>query len=235
MQAVILAGGEGARLHPLTITIPKPLVPIDDLPILEIVLRQLKYYGFKEIILAVGHLANLVMAFFGNGEKFGVKIRYSLEDTALGTAGPLGLIDNLVENFLVMNGDLLTTIDFRDLFDFHVQNKNDITISTHKKQVKIDLGVVKTDGDEFIDYVEKPTYEFQVSMGIYMMNRKILSLIEKGKRFDLPDFVLKAKGKGLKIKCYSGAMDKIWLDIGRPEDYAEALRTFKENRAEFLP
>jgi NDP-sugar pyrophosphorylase family protein len=113
MQAVILAGGKGTRLHPLTITIPKPLVPIDDLPILEIVLRQLKHYGFTDIILSVGHLANLIMAFFGNGGKFGLNIRYSLEDIALGTAGPLTLINNLDENFLVMNGDLLTTIDFR--------------------------------------------------------------------------------------------------------------------------
>ena len=235
MQAVILAGGRGTRLQPLTITIPKPLVPIDDLPILEIVLRQLKYYGFREIVISVGHLANLIMAFFGNGEKFGLNIRYSLEDDALGTAGPLTLIDNLGENFLVMNGDLLTSINFRDLYEFHLKNMNDITISSHKKQVRIDLGILETDGYEFLDYIEKPTYEYQVSMGIYVMNRKILGLMERKKRFDLPDLMLKARREGLRIRCYYGATDKIWLDIGRPEDYAEATRVFNENRGELLP
>src|SRR5271157_3249737 len=134
MQAVILAGGKGTRLQPFTISIPKPLMPIDDLPILEIVLRQLKYYGFTEIIMAVNHLANLIMAFFGDGDKFGLNVHYSLEDTPLGTAGPITLIENLDDNFLVMNGDILTTLDYGDLVDFHLQNGNDITIATHRKQ-----------------------------------------------------------------------------------------------------
>ena len=235
MQAVILAGGKGTRLHPFTITIPKPLVPIDELPILEIVLRQLSYYGFSDIILAVNHLANLIMAFFGDGEKYGLNIRYSLEEKPLGTAGPLTLIDNLEDNFLVMNGDVLTTLDFRDLFDFHSENRNDISIAVHRKQVKIDLGVLETDGDELINYIEKPTYDYQVSMGIYMINRRVIDLMVNGEKFDLPNLVLQAKNEGLKIKCYFQAMDKIWLDIGRPDDYSEAILTFKEHRTEFLP
>lgn len=235
MQAVILAGGKGTRLHPFTISIPKPLMPIDDLPILEIVLRQLKNYGCSEIIMAVSHLANLIMAFFGDGEKFGLNIRYSLEDTPLGTAGPLTLIENLDEDFLVMNGDLLTSIDYGDLVNFHIQNRNDITIATHRTQVKIDLGVLETNGEEFLDYIEKPTYDYKVSMGIYMMNRRVIDLMEKGEKFDLPNLVLKAKQENLKIQCYLKAMDKIWLDIGRVDDYAEACRIFTEKRTEFLP
>ena len=210
-------------------------MPIDDLPILEIVLRQLKFYGFSEIILAVNHLANLIIAFFGDGEKYGVHIRYSLEDTPLGTAGPLTLIDDLDETFLVMNGDLLTTIDYGDLLNYHVQNSNDITIGTHQKQVKIDLGVLETDGVDFLDYIEKPIYNYKVSMGIYIMNRNIIDLMTKGEKIDIPNLILKAKQRNLKIQCYFQSMDKIWLDIGRVDDYAEACRIFKENRSEFLP
>ena len=141
MQAIILAGGKGSRLKPFTTSIPKPLVPIGDTPILEVVLRQLKHSGFKDVVLAVNHLAELVMAFFGNGQKIGLNISYSVEDKPLGTVGPLTLMDDLDDNFLVMNGDLLTTINYKDLFNYHLKNKNDITIATHKKEVNIDLGV----------------------------------------------------------------------------------------------
>ena len=182
MQAIILAGGKGSRLRPFTTNIPKPLVPVDDLPILEIVLRQLRYFGFQDIVLAVNHLAELIMAFFQNGERLGLNVTYSLEETPLSTAGPLALIENLDETFLVMNGDLLTTINYKDLFDFHVNHGNDITISIYKKEIKIDLGVLQLDGARFVDYIEKPTYDFDVSMGIYVMNRTIVDLVPKNER-----------------------------------------------------
>ena len=233
MQAVILAGGKGSRLKPFTVNIPKPLVPIDDLPILDVVLRQLKYYGFTDIVLAVNHLAELIMAFFGNGEKLGINIRYSIEDMALGTAGPIALLDNLDDDFLVMNGDLLTTINYRDLFNYHVKSKNDVTISTYRKDVKIDLGVIELNNKSFVDYIEKPTYSFTVSMGIYVFSKAVVNYIQKGDVINMPDFIIKLKSMEKVIKCYSG--DYYWLDIGRVDDYETAVTMFRERREEFLP
>ena len=233
MQAVILAGGKGTRLKPFTTNFPKPLVPIDDIPILEVVLRQLKKAGFTHIILAVNHLAELIMAFFGNGDKFGVKIEYSIEDEPLGTAGPLRIVNNLQENFLVMNGDLLTTIDYKNLYDDHCSANADATIASYKKDIKIDLGVLKTEKGIFQDYIEKPTYSFEVSMGIYAMNRSVLEYIPLNKKFDLPELMLALHREKKHIKCYRG--EYYWLDIGRVDDYDAANEIFKNKRDEFLP
>ena len=232
--AVILAGGKGTRLKPFTTNFPKPLVPIDDMPILEIILRQLKHSGFSDITLAVNHLADLMMAFFKDGEKYGLNIKYSLESTALGTAGPIALVDDLPENFLVMNGDVLTTIDYNDLYNFHVSNKNDITIATFKRTEKIDLGVLEIgEGGKFINYKEKPDLIFDVSMGVYIMNKSIQALIPKNSKFDIPELVLKAQTENKKILCYQGNYS--WLDIGRLDDYEKANELFKVNRNLFLP
>lgn len=232
MQAIILAGGKGTRLKPITMSLPKPLVPIGEMPILEVVIRQLKHFGFTDITLAVNHLAELLMAFFGNGSKWGVNVDYSMEDEPLGTAAPLRLIENLQEDFIVMNGDLLTTIDFAHLMEYHRSNGNAVTIATYQKEVKIDLGVLETDGDRFVDYIEKPTYHFSVSMGIYAMNRKVLSYIPEGKRYDMPELMLKLRDAGEKVGCYSG--DYYWLDIGRLDDYETAVEMFQERKSEFL-
>lgn len=233
MQAIILAGGKGVRLRPYTVAIPKPLMPIDDIPILEVVLRQLKHYGFSNITLSLNHLADLMMAFFQKGEKLGVDIKYSIEDKVLGTAGPLSLIDNLEEDFIVMNGDLLTTIDYNDLFNYHKENKNDVTISTFKKEVHIDLGVIQSCDGNFVNYIEKPTYYFEVSMGIYVFNKSVLEYIPSNQKMDIPDLILKLKENNKKIGCYS--KDYYWLDIGRFDDYEKAQVEFKERRSVFLP
>lgn len=234
MQAIILAGGKGSRLKPFTKVIPKPLVPIaDDLSILEVVLNQLKFYGFIKTVIAVNHMSNLIMAFFQNGKNIGLDITYSLEDKILGTAGPLSLIDHLEENFLVMNGDILTTLNYKDLYEYHIKHQNDITISIYKKEIKIDLGVLEIDGEKLLDYIEKPTYSFNVSTGIYIMNRNVVDLIPKGEMMNMPDFILKAQNNNKKISCYSG--NYYWLDIGRVDDYEQALKIFEEKRGEFLP
>lgn len=234
MQAVILAGGKGSRLKPFTTSIPKPLVPVGDLPILEIVLRQLKKAGVNHVIIAVNHLAELIMAFFGSGESLGLKIEYSREDQPLGTAGPLALIGNLESHFLLMNGDLLTTVAYGDLARFHRGEQNDISLTLYKKDVKIDLGVIETKGNRFEMYIEKPTYHFEVSTGIYMVKRDtVIPLIEKHKRFDLPDLVRMAHEKGLKVGCYRGDFE--WHDIGRPDDYSHACELFEKNRQKYLP
>lgn len=233
MHAIILAGGKGSRLKPFTACIPKPLVPVDDLPILEIVLRQLKHYNFNNITLAVNHLAGLIMAFFQKGERLGLNISYSVEEKPLSTAGPLSIIKDLDEDFLVMNGDLLTTVDFKDLYCNHLLWNSAITICTYKKEVKIDLGVIKKDGRSFVDYIEKPTYFYDVSTGIYIMNKSVVKLIPENKPMDMPDLIKKARDSGLRVSCYGEEF--YWLDIGRPEDYEQANIIFKEKRKEFLP
>lgn len=233
MQAVVLAGGKGTRLKPFTTNIPKPLMPIGDVPILEVVLRQLKHYGFTDIVLSVNHLAELIMAFFGTGEKLGLNIAYCQEDRPLGTAGPLAIIPNLEDNFIVMNGDLLTTIDFADLYRYHMENANTATISTYKKEIKIDLGVLKIENEKFLDYIEKPTYFFDVSMGIYVLNKRAISVIPRDDKFDMPDLMLALKANSENIKCYK--KDYYWLDIGRLDDYEMAVSIFEEKRSEFIP
>lgn len=232
MQAVILAGGKGSRLKPFTNTIPKPLVPVGDKAILEIVLLQLRNAGVERVVLAVNHLSHLIRAFFGTGEQLGLEITYSEETEPLGTAGPLRLIENLDENFLVMNGDLLTTMDFSNFFRSHVEGNRLATIGTYRKELKIDLGVLKSEGGILTDYIEKPTECFDVSMGVYAFHRSVVDRISQEGKFDLPDLILSIKDNGGAVHCHSG--DHYWLDIGRVEDYEEAGRIFEERREEFL-
>lgn len=233
MQALILAGGKGTRLKPFTNALPKPLMPIGDLPILEVVLRQLRFYGATRIVVAVNHLAQLIQAFFGDGSRLGLSITYSLEDKPLGTAGPIRLASDLDEDFLVMNGDLLTTIDYADMMARHKESGATVSIATFNKEVKIDLGVLESKDGIFSDYIEKPTYNFTVSTGVYVVNRRALDLIPADTRFDMPDLILALHKRGEKVFCYSG--DYQWLDIGRVDDYESAVELFEANRKAYLP
>ena len=233
MQAVILAGGKGTRLKPYTNVIPKPLVPVGEYSILEIILKQLKYYGITEVVIAVNHMANLIMSFFGNGSSLGLNIRYSVENKVLGTAGPLSLIEGLHDNFLVMNGDLLTTISYRELFESHLEMGSVITIGTYSKHLKIDLGVIKSQGISFIDYIEKPELTYDVSMGLYAMNKEILSFIPPELKFDMPDLVMKIHNAGKRVTCFKGDFE--WLDIGMSEDYETAVHLFENAKNCYLP
>lgn len=234
MRAIILAGGKGRRLEPYTITFPKPMVPIGDMPILEIVIRQLKASGFDHVTMAVGHLAELLMAYFGDGGKWGIRIDYSREDQPLGTVGPLALIDDLPESFVVMNGDVLTTLKYDRLFDYHQQSGADLTIACHRCNTKVDYGVIEFDGRlQVAGYREKPMLPYDVSMGVYVFNRTVLELFQAGAYMDLPTLVMKLVDRGSKVKVYLS--DEEWLDIGRPEDYARASETFSKMFDEFLP
>lgn len=232
MRAVILAGGKGTRLLPYTTVLPKPLMPIGDMPILEVVIRQIKRYGFTEITLAVGHLAELLEAFFGDGRKFGVKIDYCLEDEPLGTAGPLSMIEDLTETFLVMNGDVLTTLDYSELLRFHQLHKGIATIGTFKRSVKIDFGVIeKGDAQEVKGYVEKPVLDYLVSMGVYIFESRVLKYIKHKQRLDFPDLVKMLIVNKEKVVAYP--FDGYWLDIGRHDDYGRANEEFEKRRKEF--
>ena len=227
IHVVILAGGKGTRLYPYTAIFPKPLVPIADMPILEIVVRQLKYYGFEKITFAVNHLSELIRSFFGDGKKFGIDLQYCMEDEPLGTAGCLGLIDNLSENFLVMNGDLLTTFNYASFAKHHLQNKADATIGIYPRNVDIDFGVLEVDyEDRLKEYKEKPSFSFLVSMGINMFNRSALNYIEKNKYLDIPTLMTNLKKSGKNVLTYQS--DCEWLDIGRADDYAKADEKFKK-------
>lgn len=236
MKAVILAGGMGTRLRPYTTVIPKPLMPVADYPVLEIILRQLKSYNVDEVVLAVGYMSQLFQAFFQNGERYGLKISYSFEDQPLGTAGPLAnVIHSLSENFIVLNGDLLTTLNYRNLMNFHIENKAAATIGLFQREVKIDFGVVETDNENKLSaYIEKPTLNFKVSMGVNVFNReKVMPYLVPGKHLDIPDLMNKMKEDGWSVCCFQEKC--YWLDIGRVDDYQKANEVFESHRAEFLP
>ena len=226
MRAVILAGGKGTRLLPYTTVIPKPLMPVGDRPILEVIIRQLKYYGFSSVTMAVGYLAELIEAYFSDGNKHGIKIDYSREEKPLGTIGSLSLIDGLDSTFLVMNGDVLTNLDYCRLVDFHEKNRAAATIATYNKQVKIDLGILEMDeGFRLKEFTEKPTLKYRVSMGIYVFEPEILSFIEPNGYLDFPDLVLALMKAGRKVMGFP--FDGYWLDIGRHEDYVRAQEEFE--------
>ena len=233
MKAVILAGGKGSRLAPYTKVIPKPLMPIGDMPILEVLLHQIKRAGVDEVILSVGHMASLLRAFFQEGETIGARIRYSYEQTPLGTAGPLALIDGLDETFLVMNGDVLTTLDFCDLVAFHKRSGALVTIAMYNRQVKVDLGVLQLDGGNQVKgYIEKPTYDFQVSMGIYVFEPEALKYIPAHQYFDFPNLILRLLKEDKTVVGYP--FGGYWQDLGRPDDYEQAIQDFEDMRAQFL-
>jgi NDP-mannose synthase len=232
-RAVVLAGGRGTRLAPYTTVLPKPLMPIGDMPILEILLRQLRRSGIRNITLAVGHLSALLEAYFGDGSRFGVSLDYSYEDEPAGTAGPLALVEGLDETFLVMNGDLLTTLDFEHLLRTHRERGATVTVGLFEKQVPLDLGVVETDASGRVtDYVEKPTLTYEVSIGIYAMEASVLEYIERGERLDLPDLVLRLVEAGADVHGYR--FSGTWFDIGRPDDYAAASEHFERHRDELF-
>ncbi|HNW99338.1 MAG TPA: sugar phosphate nucleotidyltransferase [Bacteroidales bacterium] len=222
MKAVILAGGKGTRLKPYTTSIPKPLVPIGEKAIIDILINRLKNAGVDEVFICVNHLAEIIMAFLGDGKKFGIKINYSFEKKPLSTIAPLKLIKNLPDDFLVMNGDLLTDLDFKKLFLNHIKSKAQLTVSTYKRKVKIDFGVIEVDkkGSNAVGFLEKPEYNYEVAMGVNVINKKLLKLIPEDTSFgfdNLMNMMLK-KNEKINIFRYNG----YWLDIGRPDDYEKA-------------
>lgn len=226
MRAIILAGGKGTRLRPYTTLIPKPLVPIGGkYSILEIVIMQLSKHGFTHITLAVNHLSQLITAYFGDGSRFGIKLDYSHEENELSTIGPLTLIEDLPEDFMVMNGDILCDLDYRSFLETHVQKGSLISVSSYHRQVKIDFGVLQYDHAGLLtEFQEKPTLDFDVSMGIYCINRSVIKALPAGKPYGFDNLMVDSLAKGQKVNIcpFSG----YWLDIGRPDDYQYADENF---------
>ncbi len=224
-RAVILAGGKGTRLKPYTISLPKPLVPIGEMPILEIIIRKLAQNGFDRVTITVNHMADIIRAFCGDGSKWGITIDYSLEDKPLSTMGPLKLINDLPDNFLIMNGDVLTDLDFGAFYENHINEENIFTVSAYTREQKVDYGVLETGSDnKLVNFIEKPTTTYKVSMGVYMANKEILNFIPENQFYGFDHLMLDLikNQKPATVKVHSG----YWLDIGRPDDYEKACEDF---------
>jgi NDP-mannose synthase len=231
-----MAGGKGTRLGPYTASFPKPLMPLgDEMPVLELLLRQLKASGVTEIILAVNHLHHLLRAFFGEGESLGLRISYSLEDRPLGTAGPLGaVLDQVGDTFFMTNGDLLTTLDFGAMLAEHRRRGVAATVASFQREVKIDFGLLETDDQmRMTGYREKPVYQHLVSMGLYILQRDAVApYLKPNTHLDMPDLMRAMVADGRPVHCH--APECFWLDIGRPDDYAAAQEIFARDRSIFL-
>lgn len=223
VTAVVLAGGKGTRLRPFTVTFPKPLVPVGDKPILERLLLQLADAGVTRVVLSLGHLSSLIRSYIDHHQALNdrLAISYVEEDTPLGTAGAIRLVQDLDESFFVMNGDLLTDIDFGRLLADHKRADAALTVGRVERSEKIDFGVLELDETGSLKgYKEKPAYSYSVSMGVYVYEPRVVSYIEKEERLDFPELVIRLLSNNEKVHTYLHT--GLWLDIGRPDDYAKA-------------
>jgi NDP-sugar pyrophosphorylase family protein len=233
-RVVIQAGGRGTRLAPYTYVLPKPLMPVDELPILEIMVRQLVSQGFDRITVTLGHLGHLIMAVLGDGRRLGAHIEYVHEPSPRGTIGAVRLVEELDEPFLVMNGDLLTDFDFRDFMNAHLKDGAMLSVGVYQKPVPISLGVFDLAvGNRIVGFREKPTIALPCSMGIYAFHPSLLPLIPEEGNFGFDDLMALCLGRDVHVRAH--VFDGIWLDIGRPEDYASATCLFQEHRLRLLP
>jgi NDP-sugar pyrophosphorylase family protein len=231
-RAVILAGGTGTRLRPYTIVLPKPLMPVGEYPILEVVIRQLVSRGFDHITIAVNHQAELIKAFFGDGSKWNVLIDYSLEDQPLGTMGPLRLIRDLPDHFLVMNGDILTDLNYARFYDLHAKENRLFTISSHHREHQLDYGVLVTTNGRLVKFQEKPATRYEISMGIYMLSRDVLNYLPANEPYGFDQLMCSfiESEKMVNVEPFAG----YWLDIGRADDYMQALDEFERMKDRFI-
>src|SRR5436853_1486319 len=230
---VILAGGKGTGRIPYTTALPKPLMPVGEYPILDILLRQLSTQGFRRITLAVGHLAGLIQAYFKEGQDWGVDLDYAYETTPLGTAGPIAKLPRHERALLVLNGDLLTTLDFAKLVRFHYENRAVATIGTKRRSETVQFGVIETGPSGTItEYKEKPTIDYLVSMGIYVFSPAVREYIPRSQKFDFPELVQRLLTNKQPVLAYES--EAYWMDIGRPDDYQQANEDFPKMEGAFL-
>jgi NDP-sugar pyrophosphorylase family protein len=232
-QAIILAGGKGSRLRPYTTVLPKPLMPLGDYPIAEIIIRQFRNFGIRNITVSTGHLAELIEAFFGNGKRWGVHITYVRENKPLGTAGAIQLVKNLEDDFLVVNGDVLTDVNFNELLKFHRKKNGIATITTKERTVVTDFGVIESNGSgELLDYIEKPEHKSYVSMGVYILNKKCKKYLKKDECIGMPELMVRMKNAGERVSCFKAKA--MWLDLGRFDDFDTAQDVFAKHKKRFI-
>ena len=221
MEAVILAGGQGTRLRPHTAEIPKPLLQVGGKPIVEILLKQMQKTGVTQVCLAVNHLSEQIINTIGNGKKYGLKLKYSKEELPLSTVGPLKLIKNLSDNFIVANADVLTDLNFKTLFDYHLDNQANLTVATYARRNPIDFGVLTVDDNGLaVGFNEKPVFNFIVSMGIYVFSKSILKYVPDNQLFGFDNLMFTLLDNQIPIHTFP--FGGYWLDIGRPDDYQKA-------------
>ncbi len=235
MHAVILAGGKGIRLRPYTTRLPKPLVPIgEEHSILEIALSQLAQCGFDRVTLAIGHFGELIRSYVGDGRRWGLNVDCTMpEDTPLGTLGPvLRILDQLPDQFLVMNGDVLTDLDYSDLMRQHLESGAPLTVATYQRQARIDFGVLTTRDGDVVEFTEKPTIDYRVSMGVYACSKSTLTRYTPGMPFGFDELVLDMLARGTPPRDYE--FKGYWFDIGRPDDYDRANAEFGLIRGSLL-
>jgi len=230
---VILAGGKGTRLMPYTTALPKPLMPVGDYPILDILLRQLAAQGFRRITLAVGHMAGLIQAYFKQGQQWGIEIEYAYETTPLGTAGPIARLPRYERALLVLNGDLLTTLDFSKIVRFHYENRAVATIGTTRRAETVQFGIVERAANgQITEFKEKPSIDYLVSMGIYVFSPSVREYIPRSQKFDFPELVQRLLANNQRVLAYES--EEYWKDIGRPDDYQQANEDFPTLEQSFL-
>jgi len=230
---VILAGGKGTRLQPYTTVLPKPLMPVGQYPILEILLRQLSEHGFRDVTLAVGHLAGIIQAYFKEGRDWGLEITYSYEATPLGTAGPIAKLAQTDRSMLVLNGDLLTNVNFGAIVRHHYETGAMATIGTTRRIETVQFGVIESEANgQITGYREKPNLDYLVSMGIYVFAPQVREFIPTGVKFDFPDLVQQLLANNKRVVGYETT--SYWKDIGRPDDYEQANVDFPAMESHFL-
>lgn len=221
ITAVVLAGGKGTRLMPETDETPKPLMPVGGQPVVEILLKQMRRTGVSTVHMAVNHLAEKIEAALGDGSKLGLRISYSHEQKPLSTVGPLRLIKNLPEHFIVANADVITDLNFENLFKQHLESKSDLTIASYQRHSRADYGVLSVEeSGQVVGFNEKPVFNFVVSMGIYVFSKKILDFVPADTAYGFDTLMFELLDKGAAINSYP--FDGYWLDIGRHDDYTRA-------------
>jgi dTDP-glucose pyrophosphorylase len=220
LKAVVMAGGFGKRLLPLTEDMPKPMLPVGDKPILELIVNQLQNSGIRKVQVATHYKPEIIKQHFGGGEKFGLDIQYVNEDQPLGTAGALGGLEKSNEPMLVLNGDILTQVDFRAMLAFHRENKAELTVAVRKYDFQVPYGVIQCDGEQVMGVDEKPTYNFFVNAGIYLLEPSAHRSIPSGQRFDMTDLIEKLTAESRRVVAFP--VVEYWMDIGRLTDYQQA-------------
>lgn len=228
IQAVIMAGGRGSRMHPLTEDVPKPMLLVGDRPLMEIIVRQLKSAGIQRLHITTHYKVEKIVEHFGDGRNFGMELNYVTEDRPLGTAGGLGLIEPPKDTMLVINGDILTQVDYKAMLAFHREHRADLTMAVRQYDIQVPFGVVDCEGAVVVGLDEKPLLKFFVNGGIYLLEPNVYRYVPNGKPFDMTDLIQRLLQEGRPVVSFP--VREYWLDVGKPADYERALEDMKQGK-----